>query len=93
MRKFLQMNFKKIQIKDFSYSLPNEKIAKYPLKKREYSKLLVYKNKVVSHQKFYNITDILSKDDFVIFNSTKVIQARLIFHKKTGAKIEIFCVI
>lgn len=91
MPKSLQMSFKKIQIEDYSYNLPNERIAKYPLSKRENSKLLIYENGVVKHQKFLNLTEILSKDDFVIFNSTKVIQARLLFHKKTGAKIEIFC--
>ncbi|RLD47788.1 MAG: S-adenosylmethionine:tRNA ribosyltransferase-isomerase [Bacteroidetes bacterium] len=85
------MNIKEIQIEDYYYDLPNEKIAKYPLKKREESKLLIYKSGSISHKHFYDIPEILSKNDLVIFNSTKVIQARLLFHKKTGAKIEIFC--
>jgi len=89
--KFLKMDIKKIQIEDYFYDLPNEKIAKYPLKKREDSKLLIYKSGRISHKHFYDIPEILSKNDLVIFNSTKVIQARLLFHKKTGAKIEIFC--
>ncbi len=85
------MNIKEIQIEDYYYDLPNEKIAKYPLKRREESKLLIYKSENISHKHFYDIPEILSKNDLVIFNSTKVIQARLLFHKKTGAKIEIFC--
>ncbi len=85
------MDIKEILIEDFYYDLSNEKIAKYPLKNREESKLLIYKSGDISHKHFYDIPEILSKDDLVIFNSTKVIQARLIFHKKTGAKIEIFC--
>ena len=80
------MNIKEIQIEDYSYELPNEKIAKYPLKERAESKLLIYKSGRISHKHFYDITEILSKNDLVIFNSTKVIQARLLFHKKNRSK-------
>ncbi len=85
------MAFRNIHIDDYDYILPEEKIAKYPLSERDKSKLLIYKDKSISEKKFNTIKDILSKKDLVVFNTTKVIQARLIFHKKTGAEIEIFC--
>lgn len=85
------MNFKRINILEYNYNLPNERIAKYPLPKRSDSKLLIFSKGRISHYGFSQLPEILSTDDLLIFNSTKVIQARLIFHKQTGAKIEIFC--
>ncbi len=80
-----------IKISEFDYHLPDEQIAKYPLSKRHLSKLLVYKDSQIQDFKFDAISEILPKNTRLIFNNTKVIQARLIFHKETGAKIEIFC--
>jgi S-adenosylmethionine:tRNA ribosyltransferase-isomerase len=80
-----------IPISDFDYHLPDDRIAKYPLANREDSKLLVYQNKNIESKLFSQITDLLDKNDLLIFNSTRVIQARLNFKKSSGAKIEIFC--
>lgn len=80
-----------IQIKDYNYNLPDDKIAKYPLDERDNSKLLVYKDQTITDSNFSSITDYLPDDSLMIFNNTKVIQARLHFKKSTGAQIEIFC--
>lgn len=80
-----------IHIKDYNYDLPDYKIAKYPLEKRDKSQLLVYKDKTIIDSHFSSITDYLPADSLMIFNNTKVIQARLHFRKSTGAQIEIFC--
>jgi S-adenosylmethionine:tRNA ribosyltransferase-isomerase len=79
-----------INIKDYTYHLPEEKIAQYPLPKRSDSKLLVF-NKTIQETNFSNIFTILPPDSLVVFNNTKVIQARLQFQKTTGASIEVFC--
>ena len=81
----------KIKIEDFNYNLPEERIAKYPLPKRDNSKLLVYKDGDISEKGFSYLPTLLPSDSLVIFNSTKVVPARLIFKKSTGARIEIFC--
>lgn len=78
------------RIEEFDYHLPEEKIAKYPLQKREESKLLVYREGKISQSCFKNILDYLPAQSLLLFNDTKVIAARLIFHKPTGARIEIF---
>ncbi len=80
-----------IKLKDYSYNLPDEKIAKYPLDKRDMSKLLIYNKGQISDDKFYNVDNYIEKDSLLIFNNTKVIQARIKFKKPTGADIEIFC--
>jgi S-adenosylmethionine:tRNA ribosyltransferase-isomerase len=80
-----------IQISDYSYALPQERIAQYPLPERDTSKLLIYQSGILSSDKFYNLTEYLPKDALMVFNETRVIQARLIFHKPSGARIEIFC--
>lgn len=80
-----------IKIKDYTYILPEEKIAKYPLKDRDSSKLLIYRSGKISHDIFRNLSHYLKKNDILVYNQTRVIRARLIFSKKTGAKIEIFC--
>lgn len=84
-------SIKQIKIVDYDYPLPDERIAKYPLAKRDTSKLLVYKKGVVSEEKFTSLPDLLPPDSLMIFNNTKVIQARMHFRKTTGALIEIFC--
>lgn len=81
---------KSIQIKDYNYPLPDERIAKFPLQQRDQSKLLVYNHGDISHTTFTNITDYLPKGALMIFNNTRVIQARLHFRKETGALIEVF---
>ncbi|RHJ93442.1 S-adenosylmethionine:tRNA ribosyltransferase-isomerase [Parabacteroides bouchesdurhonensis] len=80
-----------IRIEDYNYSLPDERIAKFPLAKRDESKLLLYRNGEVSESIFKHITDYLPQGSLMVFNNTRVIQARLLFQKETGAKIEIFC--
>lgn len=80
-----------IRIEDFDYPLPDERIAKFPLPKRDESKLLLYKEGKVGESIFKRITDYLPEGSLMVFNNTRVIQARLLFHKETGAKIEIFC--
>jgi len=82
---------KEILIDDFDYNLPDGRIAKFPLKERDKSKLLVWKNGKISENSFRNISDFIPENALLVFNNTKVIQARLIFRKKTGAPIEIFC--
>ncbi|WP_108821423.1 S-adenosylmethionine:tRNA ribosyltransferase-isomerase [Dysgonomonas sp. Marseille-P4361] len=82
---------KEIRIEDFNYNLPDERIAKYPLKERDASKLLVYRNGAITDSNFYDLTSFLPQKSLLIFNNTKVIQARLHFQKTTGAQIEIFC--
>lgn len=85
------MHPKDLSISDFDYNLPEEKIAIFPLPERDQSKLLIYKNGNISEDIYRNIADYLPEKSFVIFNDTKVIKARILFQKKTGAVIEIFC--
>ncbi|TRX70326.1 S-adenosylmethionine:tRNA ribosyltransferase-isomerase [Carboxylicivirga sp. M1479] len=80
-----------ISISDFTYDLPNERIAKYPLANRDESKLLIYKNECIEETSFPSIIDAIPSKAMLAFNNTKVIRARLKFKKVTGAEIEIFC--
>ena len=80
-----------IYIADYNYPLPDERIAKYPLPERDHSKLLVYRDGQVSEDRFYNVGDHIAPGSLLIYNNTRVIQARLEFHKPTGARIEVFC--
>lgn len=80
-----------ISIEDYNYPLPDERIAKFPLAKRDESKLLLYRNGKVSESIFKNITEYLPEGSLVVFNNTRVIQARLLFQRLTGAQIEVFC--
>lgn len=80
-----------IHIEDYNYPLPDERIAKYPLSQRDASKLLCYKDKVISQNRFSDISQILPADHLMVFNDTKVVPARLHFQRPTGAHIEIFC--
>ena len=103
------MSEEPIYIADYNYPLPDERIAKYPLAERDHSKLLVYKPSAISHQpseiiedKFYNVGEYIVPGSLMVYNNTKVIQARLEFHKRRiavsdrdekaqGARIEVFC--
>ena len=82
---------KHIHISDYNYPLPEERIAKFPLPVRDQSKLLVYRNGNISETLFTSLPDYIEPGMLMIFNNTKVIQARLHFRKETGALIEIFC--
>lgn len=86
----MESDVKHIKISDYNYPLPEQRIAKFPLAERDHSKLLVYERGKIKEDVFYNITDYLSEGDLMIFNNTKVIQARLYFRKETGALIEVF---
>lgn len=82
--------YKQISIEDFTYNLPHERIARYPLEKRDDSSLLVYRQGTIRKDNFYNIAGKLPADSLVVFNNTRVVQARLLFQKETGARIEVF---
>lgn len=82
---------KPILIADYNYPLPDERIAKYPLAERDHSKLLIYRNGQVSEDRFFNVGNHIAPDSLLIYNNTRVIQARLEFHKSSGARIEVFC--
>ena len=81
----------KIEIEDYNYNLPEEKIAKFPLNKRDDSKILVFKERLIGETLFSNLAGLIPEGSLMVFNSTKVVPARLIFKKDTGAQIEIFC--
>lgn len=80
-----------IRIEDYNYNLPDERIAKYPLAERDSSKLLVFRDEIVSEHKFSILADFIPEDSLMVFNNTKVVPARLFFRRQTGAHIEIFC--
>ncbi len=79
-----------IKLSDYTYDLPDERIAKFPLSKRDESQLQVYQQGKITHAVFKNITDYLPKNSLLVFNNTKVIPARIHFQKPTGAIIQIF---
>ena len=80
-----------IHMEDFRYELPDKCIARYPLSQREDSKLLLYDRGEIAHSKFSELPGTLPAESWLVFNNTRVIQARLQFKKATGARIEIFC--
>ena len=80
-----------IRIEDYNYTLPDERIAKYPLDNRDSSKLLIYKNSEITHSVFSSLPEHLPSGHLMIFNDTRVVPARLHFQRSTGAHIEIFC--
>jgi S-adenosylmethionine:tRNA ribosyltransferase-isomerase len=81
----------KIDLKDYNYHLPPERIAQYPVKERDESQLLLYRNNTVSKDTFKNIDKYLPGGSLLVFNNTKVIRARILFKKATGSVIEVFC--
>ncbi|RYF89242.1 MAG: S-adenosylmethionine:tRNA ribosyltransferase-isomerase, partial [Chitinophagaceae bacterium] len=82
---------KDLSIEDYTYNLPENRIAEYPLAERDLSKLLVYNNKNITESNYQHIADELPADSLMVFNDSRVIEARIVFLKETGAKIEIFC--
>lgn len=80
-----------ISISEYNYHLPDERIAKYPLGKRDQSKLLHYCNGAIKVQSFFELPDLLPANSLMVFNNTRVIHARMLFKKPTGATIEVFC--
>lgn len=84
-------DYKKIKISNYTYNLPDERIARYPLPERDRSKLLVWDQGQISTDQFINIGCHLPEGSMLVFNNTRVIHARLFFTKSTGARIEIFC--
>lgn len=81
----------KISIQDYTYQLPEDKIALHPLAQRDASKLLVYKQGTITENTFANIASLLPEQTLLVFNNTRVINARIRFKKTTGAAIEVFC--
>jgi S-adenosylmethionine:tRNA ribosyltransferase-isomerase len=80
-----------ISINDYTYSLPEGRIAKYPLAERDASKLLIYNDGAIAEDTYKNIAHHIPENSLLIFNNTKVVEARLLFQKPTGGVIEIFC--
>jgi S-adenosylmethionine:tRNA ribosyltransferase-isomerase len=80
-----------IDINDFNYQLPDERIAKFPLAERASSKLLIYDNGNIAESRFSNVAEYLPKGAMLIFNNTRVVRARIVMHKASGARIEVFC--
>ena len=80
-----------IDINDFNYELPDERIAKFPLAERSKSKLLVYDNGSIEESRFESIADYLPEGAMLVFNNTRVVRARMVMHKASGARIEVFC--
>jgi S-adenosylmethionine:tRNA ribosyltransferase-isomerase len=85
------LTVKDIKIQDYSYVLPDERIAKFPLEARDASKLLIYKKGAISENTYRSIAGHIAADSCIFFNNTKVIPARLLFQNATGATIEVFC--
>jgi S-adenosylmethionine:tRNA ribosyltransferase-isomerase len=83
-------SIEEIRLSDYEYTLPEERIAKFPLEKRDESKLIHFKNNKISHHHFFDLPELIPSGSMMVFNNTKVIPARLIFQKESGAKIEIF---
>lgn len=84
-------DIQKIAIAEYDYPLPDERIARYPLEQRDCSKLLLYKSGNVGEDVFFNLPSYIPSGSLMVFNNTKVIQARMRFRKETGAQIEVFC--
>lgn len=85
------VNPRNIEIKSYDYNLPDDRIAKYPLAERDQSKLLIFRNGEIEQKHFFNLPEQIPAGSLIVFNNTRVIQARLHFHKETGALIEVFC--
>ena len=84
-------NIQEIAIAEYDYPLPDERIAKYPLAERDTSKLLLYRGGEICEERFANLPGFIPQGALMVFNNTRVIQARLRFRKETGAQIEVFC--
>jgi S-adenosylmethionine:tRNA ribosyltransferase-isomerase len=86
-----EVNPRNLQIQSYTYELPEERVAKYPLEDRDASRLLIYKDGNISESVYKQLADQIPPGAFMVFNDTKVIEARLIFQKATGGQIEVFC--
>lgn len=80
-----------LNINDYNYPLTDDRIAKYPLAERDHSKLLIYQDGDISERVFFQLPSLLPPLTRLVCNNTRVIQARLVFHKQSGARIEVFC--
>ncbi len=80
-----------ISIADYDYPLPDERIAKFPLPERDHSNLLIWRGGQITQRHFYNLPDELPEGALLVFNNTRVFRARLIMHKPSGARLEVFC--
>lgn len=80
-----------MRIADYNYPLPDERIAKHPLAQREQCKVLMFKNDIIEQHLFYEVPELLPSNAMLVYNNTRVINARLRFRKATGSQIEIFC--
>lgn len=85
------MHPSQLSIQDFNYTLPEEKIARYPLVERDHSKLLIYKKGEIGDSTYRQIASYIPAESLLVFNNTKVVEARLLFTKESGGTIEIFC--
>lgn len=85
------MNISSININDYNYPLPDNRIARFPLERRDQSKLLLVQDELVSESEFSRIADFIPERSLLVFNNTRVIRARLIFTSATNARIEVFC--
>jgi S-adenosylmethionine:tRNA ribosyltransferase-isomerase len=85
------MHPRELTIENFDYNLPETRIANYPKPKRDSSKLLIFKENNISEDVFRNVLEKLPADSLIVFNNTRVVEARIIFQKTTGARIEVFC--
>ncbi|MDH7464110.1 S-adenosylmethionine:tRNA ribosyltransferase-isomerase [Chitinophagaceae bacterium 26-R-25] len=85
------MHPEKLSINDYTYTLPEERIARFPLQERDASKLLVYKSGEIEQSTYSNISSFVPENSLLVFNNTKVVEARILFQKPTGGVIEIFC--
>ncbi|AEI50924.1 S-adenosylmethionine:tRNA ribosyltransferase-isomerase [Runella slithyformis] len=83
-------NLPEIPLADYQYDLPDERIARFPVEPRDTSKLLIYENGTIKHDRFYALPEHLPNNAFLVFNDTKVIPARVFFYKSSGAMIEVF---
>src|SRR5690606_38301139 len=91
-KKKYEMHPKQVQIENYHYDLHDSKIAKYPLEERDSSKLLVYNKGKITEGIYKNVDQYIPNNDLLIFNNTKIIQARLHFNTSKGSKIEILCI-
>src|SRR5438128_11963351 len=87
----MRPDFKKLQLSEYDYSLPQEKIAAFPLTERDRSRILIYEKGAIKDDFFYNLSAHLPNGATLILNNTRVIEARVLFQKSSGAFIELFC--
>ncbi|RYY23130.1 MAG: S-adenosylmethionine:tRNA ribosyltransferase-isomerase, partial [Chitinophagaceae bacterium] len=82
---------KEIAIENYNYDLPTNKIAMHPLPQRDASRLVIYKNDSITESTYRNISDYIPNNSLMVFNQSRVMEARVVFTKPSGGRIEIFC--